>query len=290
MSRILVTGASGFIGQHLVRRLQEAGREVHAAGSAAGDVVDERTWFGYPKADVVIHLAGKAFVPASWDQPAAFIRCNLMGTVGALDYCVRQKARLVLVSSYLYGRPDSLPIPETAPLLANNPYALSKKLAEEACRFYANSLGAQITILRPFNVYGSGQSDAFLVPSIIRQVATSDCVRVKDLEPKRDYVYVDDVVRAIISAADRQGEFSVFNIGSGVSHSVDELVQIVQLVMGKALPVVSDVERRKDEVMDTVANIAQARMHLGWIPRWTLLEGVRQMVETASVSVEPTSE
>lgn len=284
MSKVLVTGASGFIGQHLVPSLRDVGHEVLAASSASGDVADERTWSSYPQADVVVHLAGKAFVPASWDNPAAFIRCNLLGTVGALDYCLRHNARLVFISSYLYGRPTVLPIPETAVLRANNPYALSKKLAEDACRFYAHSLGAKITILRPFNVYGCGQSDSFLVPSIIRQVATSDRVRVKDLEPKRDYVYVDDVVRAIISATDRQGEFSVFNVGSGESHSVQELIRIVQHVMGTDLPVVSDAQRRKDEVMDTIADITQAKLHLGWVPQWTLLEGVKQMVENSTNS------
>jgi nucleoside-diphosphate-sugar epimerase len=279
MSSILVTGASGFIGSHLIPRLREQGHEVFVMSSRAGDVAEQRTWASYPRAEVVIHLAGKAFVPASWEQPAAFIRCNLLGTVGALDYCVRHSARLVFVSSYLYGRPESLPIRETAPLLANNPYALSKKLAEEACQFYAASLGAEITILRPFNVYGAGQSDSFLVPSIIRQVRTGRQIRVKDLEPKRDYVYVDDVVRAILAAAGRRGENGVFNIGSGVSHSVQDLIRVVQQVMGTDIPVQSDGERRKDEVMDTVADIAQARRHLGWQPEWTLDAGVRQMIE-----------
>ena len=276
----LVTGASGFIGRHLVPRLQSDGREVIAVSSVQGDVADEDTWTRYPAAEVVIHLAGKAFVPASWAHPAAFVRCNLLGTIGALDYCLRHRARLVFVSSYLYGRPDTLPITETAPLLANNPYALSKKLAEEACQFYAASLGAQIIILRPFNVYGAGQADHFLVPSIIRQVHQNGPIRVKDLEPKRDYVYVDDVVRAIIAAADHQGGNGVFNIGSGVSHSVEELIRVVQRVMGTDIPVLSDGERRKDEVMDTVADIEQARRHLGWAPEWTLEAGVRRMIET----------
>ena len=282
MSSILVTGASGFIGSHLVPRLRERGHEVFAATSRSGDVAEEDTWAGYPNAEVVIHLAGKAFVPASWEQPAAFIRSNLLGTVGALGYCVQRSARLVFVSSYLYGRPETLPIRESAPLLANNPYALSKKLAEEACGFFGASMGAEITILRPFNVYGAGQSDSFLVPSIIRQVRAGRQVRVKDLEPKRDYVYVDDVVRAIQAAACRRGESGVFNIGSGVSYSVEDLIRVVQRVMGTDIPVSSDGERRKDEVMDTVADITEARRHLGWEPEWTLEAGVRKMIEALS--------
>ena len=278
MTDILVTGATGFLGRHVVPRLRERGDAVATASSENGDVAELATWSRLPAASVVLHLAGKSFVPASWSDPGGFVRCNLLGTMGALDYCARHGARLVFISSYLYGRPESLPIPESARLLANNPYALSKKLAEEACRFYAASLGVDITILRPFNVYGTGQSESFLIPSIIRQAAAGEAIRVKDLEPRRDYVYIEDVVRAIISAVDRRGGLDIFNIGSGTSHSVEELVRVVQALMGTSLPVVSAGDRRKDEVIDTVADITHATRSLGWSPAWSLTDGVRQLV------------
>jgi nucleoside-diphosphate-sugar epimerase len=230
-----------------------------------------------PGVDVVVHLAAKTFVPESWDAPALFMRTNLLGTIEALEYCREHRARLVFLSSYMYGAVAQQPIPEGTPLVAANPYALSKKLAEEACEFYANRFDVEATIVRPFNIYGPGQADAFLIPTILRQLAAGTEIRVKDLEPRRDFVYVSDVVAAILQAVNRAGRGGVFNIGSGTSHSVAELIQAIQEVWGTNLPVRVDGARRQGEVMDTVADIARARQHLGWTPRVTLRQGLEAL-------------
>lgn len=278
MIKILVTGASGFIGGHLIRTLREAGHDVLPAGIEFGDVSVDSTWMKFPKVDIVIHLAGKTFVPDSWIDPSTFIKCNLLGSVAALNYCKKQNARMVLLSSYLYGNPVSLPIPETAPLLAQNPYALSKKLAEEVCVFYSENFGINITILRPFNIYGLGQHESFLIPSIIRQIREGKEIRVKDLEPKRDYVYITDVVRAISKALHCKQRFNIFNIASGISHSVEEVINLIQHTMGTNIPVHSDEERRKGEIMNTVADITKAKLLLDWEPKWTLSQGIQQII------------
>ena len=270
MSKVLVTGATGFIGKHLVPRLQADGHEIVETGRASGDTTDQATWKRLPPADVVVHLAAKSFVPESWDAPGLFLRTNLLGTVEALEYCRAHGARLVFLSSYLYGDVVRQPIPESTTLAARNPYALSKKLAEEACEFYAERFRIQATILRPFNIYGPGQSDTFLIPAVLNQLKAGQEIHVKDLEPRRDYVYVVDVVEAMLKAMAGAGSFDVFNVGSGTSHSVCELIRIIQDVWGTDLPVRSDGVRRKDEIMDTLADITRAQQHLGWTPRFTL--------------------
>jgi len=232
----------------------------------------------FPQAEVVIHLAGKNFVPESWSDPTVFIKCNLLGTVAALNYCKKYNARLVFLSSYLYGNPQTLPIPETAPLIINNPYAFSKKLAEEACHFYSEIFRINIIILRPFNVYGPGQPEYFLIPSIIRQITSGEVIQVKDLEPRRDYVYINDLIDVIVKAIEMNNINNVFNVGSGVSHSVAELIQVIQDIKHTKFPVHSSEERRKNEVMDTVADITAIKQVLGWAPRWTLNEGIKQML------------
>lgn len=243
-------------------------------GASDGDVADAATWSGFPACDVLIHLAARSYVPESWEDPAGFICTNVVGTVNALDHARRHQARVIHLSSYLYGNPTTLPIPETAPLHATNPYALSKQLAEQACVFYADAHGIPIIILRPFNVYGPGQAEHFLIPSIVSQALRGDTIRVKDLGPRRDWIFVGDVVRAIVAATRHPARFSIFNIGSGVSRSVGDLVAAVQSACGTHLPVVSSHERRKDEVMDTVADISRARAGLGWAPAFDLARGI----------------
>src|SRR5690606_33893882 len=139
----------------------------------------------FPPVDVVVHLAARSYVPDSWEVPADFLRTNLTGALEALEYCRLHNARLVFPSSYMYGDAGSQPIPESHPLVAKNPYALSKKLAEDAARFFAERFNVRTTILRPFNIYGPGQSEAFLIPWILRQLKSGTEVRVKDVEPRR---------------------------------------------------------------------------------------------------------
>ncbi len=277
MSEILVTGSTGFIGKHLISKLKNADNEVMGINNANGDIADEATWLNLPPAAVVIHLAASTFVPASWKNPAIFLKTNLLGTISALDYCKRYGSRMVFLSSYLYGNPDKLPIPETAELRPNNPYALSKKLAEEACEFYSKYHGIDVTILRPFNVYGPGQTENFLIPSIIKQIISGNSIYVKDLEPKRDYIYIDDLIDAITKASKLKDRFSVFNIGTGKSYSVAELIELTQKVLGKNLPIHSSNERRPEEIMDTVADITKASIFLDWQPKWTLKEGIESI-------------
>jgi GDP-4-dehydro-6-deoxy-D-mannose reductase len=277
MSKVLVTGAGGFLGRHLVPQLRAAGHDVTEARGDSGDVADPVTWRRFPVTDAVIHLAARSFVPESWNLPADFMRTNLLGTIGALDYCRERGAGLIFPSSYMYGHVARQPIGEDACLVANNPYALSKKLAEEACRFYADAYGVTVTVLRPFNIYGAGQSDRFLIPTILHQLRDGKEIHVKDLEPRRDYVYVLDVVDAMVKAVGCRPGFNVFNVGSGASHSVRELIHMIQDVWGTDLPVRSDGERRREELMDTVADTTRARQQLGWTPRFSLRHGLEDL-------------
>lgn len=278
MVDVIVTGGTGFIGKHLVPRLRVDGYHVFPFNTCAGDIAESATWRAFPDADAVVHLAARSFVPDSWSQPAEYMRINLLGTLQALEFCRAHGARLVLLSSYMYGETVLLPIPESATLAARNPYALSKMLAEEACQFYADNFGVKVTILRPFNVYGAGQSHTFLVPSIMDQVCAGVTIRVMDLTPKRDYIYVKDLVDAISSTITLNSNYSVFNIGTGSSHSVDELIATIQEIFGTSLPVESANERRPGEIMDTVADITAARRDLGWAPRFSLKDGLEDML------------
>lgn len=278
--RVLVTGGTGFIGAAVVAALRHNGRDVIALSRADGDIASPETLKRHWGKDVtsVVHCAGRTFVPDSWDDPAGFMATNALGTMQVLAFCRSEGARLVHISAYVYGQPESLPIPETAPVRANNPYALSKHIAEQACRFHAEHMDVPVTILRPFNIYGPGQPDKFLIPTIIRQVQSGPTVRVKDLEPRRDYLFLDDLIAAILVALDREHNgLEVMNLGSGTSHSIAELIAIVQAIAGTTWPVASEKSPRIAEISDVRADISQARNLLHWKPRVSLADGIGRL-------------
>jgi nucleoside-diphosphate-sugar epimerase len=278
MSKILVTGANGFVGKFLCKALKQLNHDVIELTKSSGDIIDAATWENIPATEIVIHLAAKTFVPASWKNPELFLQTNTLGTVLALEYCRKHGARMIFISSYLYGNPASLPINELAPISIPNPYALSKKAAEDYCRFYADSYKVNMVIIRPFNLYGYGQSENFLIPEIILQVLKGTDIHVKDLEPKRDYIYITDFIEAILKCMDSH-RFEIFNIGSGMSYSVGEIIQMVQDICGTHLPVISSAEKRPAEIMDTIADISKARELLQWIPTTSMKEGLTKIIK-----------
>jgi GDP-4-dehydro-6-deoxy-D-mannose reductase len=277
----VVTGAGGFVGRALVAEMARQGMEVLALERQHGDVAHEATWQGLPKARAVIHLAGRSYVPDSWQKGPDFVESNLLGTERALAYCRLHSARMVYASAYVYGIPETLPVSETHAARPNNPYALSKYLAEQLCEFASRYQSVPVTVLRVFNVFGVGQRPEFLIPSILGQVSAGKEIRVMDLKPRRDYVFLDDVVSAFLQSLKSASTFEKINIGSGVSCSVSDVVNTIQSVAGTSLPVVSQFSERAQEIPDVRADISLAGRSLNWTPRWTFADGVRKILNGA---------
>ena len=278
MAKVLVTGAAGFLGRALVPALALAGHDVIALRRSDGDVTEAATWTQIPAVDHVFHLAARSYVPESWRDPAGFLHTNVSGTARGLEYSRTNGAHFVFVSGYLYGRPMRLPIHEDDPQEPNNPYAMSKSLAERICAFYATSMNMPVTVIRPFNVYGAGQRPEFLIPTILDQVKHGTGIRVGDLAPRRDYVYLDDIVAALVRTIEHPIRYRVINIGSGISYSVSQVIEIIQAAAGTRLPVVNSEEARANEIPDVQADITQARAMLGWEPRYSFAEGIARLV------------
>jgi len=280
----IVAGAQGLLGRRLSARLEQRFPDLTVCPLArpAGDLRDPATWEDLPRADFVFQLAARTFVPDSWQNPSQFIHDNISITANALEYCRKHGAAIVYASSYLYGNPDFLPIPESARIDISNPYALSKMMCEEMVEHLSRMFSFKATVIRPFNIYGPDQDERFLLPSIVRQAKYGDAIKVMDLEPRRDYVFVDDVADAFIAAAQRLADFQVFNVGSGESYSVGDVAGIVKELVGRDVPLVSAEERRISEIMDTRADIAKAQDLLGWAPRVSLRDGLRLLVDSVS--------
>lgn len=283
MSKILVTGASGFIGRSLLSRLKGQGLEVIPIDSAVGDIANRGTLAMFAQQEIahVFHLAGKTFVPDSWDDPQAFCQTNVLGTVNVLEFCRKNLIPMTYVSAYVYGHPDSLPIGEDSAIRPSNPYALTKRLAEEACEFYASAYDLPVTTIRPFNVYGIGQAEFFLIPEIISQALDGGQeITVKDLAPRRDYVYLEDLVTALLTTLNMPAGYRVYNIGSGISLSVQEVIDTIQNIAGTKKKVVCDNVARTNELLDVVADISKAGKELGWHPGFSFHAGIETIIRS----------
>ena len=282
MKNILVTGAAGFIGEALDIKLRELGYNVLAFDSQE-DISETDMAKRYCDENIfhVFHLAAKTFVPESWENPVGFYKTSVLGTNQVLELCRKKNIPLTFISAYLYGEQLELPISERATVTPNNPYAHSKYLAEELCRFYSEYYGVKITIARPFNAYGKKQKENFLIPIIINQVLHDSKIVVKSLEPKRDYIYLDDLVDGLIKTIEITERFSIYNFGSGSEYSVKEIIDIVQNVAGTNKPIVSDQTERKNEIMHVIADISKAKEELGWSPRFTFEDGITEILKSA---------
>jgi UDP-glucose 4-epimerase len=285
--RVLLTGASGFVGSHLAEELRRQGAQVYSLDVRGNNPIDLRDWQrlkGFSnklgKMDLVYHLAALMFVPYSFQNPRDIYDVNVLGTLNLLELCRLQNVgRVVFASSYVYGPPQYLPIDEEHPINPNNPYARSKVMGEAFCRAYHDDYGLKCTILRPFNIYGEGQNESFLIPSILKQIAGGR-IELMDPKPRRDLLYISDAIRAYMKAGEYDStDFEVFNIGSGLSYSVDEIVRNILNIWGHKAEVCYQNIRRRNEITDVVANVRKAGSNLGWSPQTDLEEGLRRYID-----------
>lgn len=282
MNKILVTGAGGFVGKALVRRLQGASYDVIQLSSKDGDIADPDTLkkISDVRLSRVFHLAAKTYVPDSWSNPMAFYRTNILGTANVLELCKTARVPVTYVSAYLYGIPDRLPIAEDSPIRPNNPYALSKQSAERLCSSYHTIHGIPVTVLRPFNAYGIGQNEKFLIPTVVKQALYEPAILVNDLAPKRDFIFLDDLVESLVRTLEGDKGYRVYNIGSGESYSVKEVIDIAQSIAQTRKAIVCQDKKRTSEIDNVVADISKAKLELNWCPRHSFHDGMEKIISS----------
>lgn len=279
--RIAVTGSSGFVGKRLVKKLKNSGNEVIELDIVNGyDVSNFSSIKETPEFDVLYHLAAKSFVPDSWKEPQSFYNVNVNAVINTLELCRRNKAKYVYTSSYVYGVPKYLPIDEKHPLTVFNPYCGTKIIGEEISKNYCSLFGIPVIIVRPFNIYGPGQNENFLISKIFNEVLTGN-VRLMDPEPKRDYLYVEDMVEMYASLLNFNKEgYEIFNAGAGESFSVREIVNYITGFFPNKIAVEYSNEKRPNEIADTVSDIQKAFNLLGWKPKYDLQTGLSEIYNT----------
>jgi UDP-glucose 4-epimerase len=294
----LITGAAGFLGSQLANYLVRESHQVRglddlSAGDpqvlsphvlfTRGDVNDRpKLWTLLQDVDCVYHLAARVSVPESALYPREYNAVNVGGTVSLMeamrDVGVR---RVVFISSgAVYGDQGQQPLKENAPPNPRSPYAVSKLAAEYYVRTIGDLWGIETVILRVFNAYGPGQhlppSHAPVIPNYLRQAVRGGTLVVHgDGCQTRDYVYVDDVVAAMISAATAPGiNHQVINVGSGTETSIRDLIRLIMEVTGMTVEAITN-PRTDPGVSRMRADLSLAREKLGYQPRFSLEEGLR---------------
>jgi len=302
--RILVTGADGFVGNHLGVYLRERGDSVIPwAGPRPAnftppgfDVVDVRDAtavhlaIASAKPDAIIHLAAISSVAQSHAEPALAFEVNAMGT---LHLCAAAKAvtpapRVLLVSSgEVYGNTGDRPATETSVLAPTSPYAASKVAAEAVAFQFARSYGMHVVCARPFNHLGPGQAPNFAVPAFARQLVEARRSRVRraisvgNLDPIRDFSHVDDVIAAYALLLERGESGESYNVASGISRSMRSILQELVDIAEVDIDVRVDPAKVRTTELPALVGDASKIRALGWMPRHALRETLREVIDDA---------
>lgn len=317
--KILVTGADGFIGSHLVEALVRAGHDVRAfvlynsfsswgwldaadpdlmksVEIFAGDIRDPngvRTAMN--GCDVVLHLAALIAIPYSYHSPDTYVDTNVKGTLNVVQAARDLGVERVVCTSTseVYGTARFVPITEDHPLQGQSPYSASKIGADAIALSYHAAFDTPVTVLRPFNTYGPRQSARAVIPTIIAQIAAgARQIKLGALHPTRDFTFVTDTARGFIEAAACDALVGqVTNIGSGFEISIGDTARLIAGVMGAEIEITCDQDRLRPEASEVerlFAGTARAEALMGWAPQYGGLEGFRRgLAETADWFRDP---
>lgn len=300
VSGVLVTGASGFIGGHLSRRLVRAGAEVHGVSRRPREIEGVRWW----QADLsdaaaaaelvrsvrperIFHLAGLTSGSRDLDEVLPVLRDNLVATVGLLVEAARSDCELVLMAGSLEE-----PQGATGEFVPTSPYAAAKEAAGSFARMLAALHDLKVVNLRVFMTYGPGQRAPKIVPSVVGSLLRGERPKLTSGRRAVDWIHVDDVVDAFLAAADRPdlaGE--TLDVGSGELVTIRSLVELIVELMGSELE--PEFGAIPDRPLETVraADTERTRALLGWSPKTTLRSGLRATIgwcraEAAELAVE----
>jgi dTDP-glucose 4,6-dehydratase len=303
--KILVTGADGFIGSHVVETLVKSGHEVRAfvlynsfnswgwlddsdksvresIDVFAGDIRDPH---GVDNAvsgqEVILNLAALIAIPYSYHSPDTYIDTNIKGTLNILQAARRHEVSRVIQTSTseVYGTAQYIPIDEKHPLHPQSPYAASKVGADQLALSFHASFKTPVGVLRPFNTYGPRQSARAVIPTIISQLATGREVKLGSLSPTRDFSFVQDTADGFLAAAMSDAIVGqTVNLGSGFEISIQETAETIAKLMHVELKLANDEQRvrpESSEVERLHASIQKAKEVLGWQPQLKGLEGFK---------------
>lgn len=292
---VFITGGTGFIGSHLRNQLAESGSKVTIFARANSPVetkpnesvvrgnVTELETISVEDHNMVIHLAAQTSVEKAVESPVETWETNATGTLNVLEAARRADVNQFLYASTasVYGRPTYLPIDEEHPRNPIEPYGASKLAGDQLARTYHHTYGLPTVVARFFNVFGPDQPQHNVIPAIIEQGMTKDNVDLGNLTPTRDFIYVADAIRGLITTLTDGEPGNAYNIGAGREVQISELAEKVVETLNTSPTITSTSDRQRDESIEIprhFADISRSRS-LGWAPDYDLKQGLRETIE-----------
>ena len=278
MDSVLITGSLGFIGSEIIKKLSKSKVFTDSDNSKRIDLRNIDQVLNIDSVDTVIHLASK--VPSKeleWDD---YFENNVLGTLNILEYCIAKKVKkLIYISSYVYGNPKKYPIDENHSINPHNAYTESKFYGEQLCKFFCEKSDLSIIILRPFNIFGKSMNKGFLISNLIDAAKTEKNITITNKNSKRDFLYIDDFVDLILKIKNYDCKYEVFNVGTGISFSFDEIIKMIEKFTSKKLNLEYTVDE-KTFIADIKADISKIKKKIDWEPKIKFESGLKKMLDT----------
>ena len=275
MTKILVTGHEGVIASNLIKKLTNCEIIIDSINGKRIDLQNNDEVMKIEPVDTVIHLGGKTEKGLEWKE---YFENNIIGTLNILKYCIKKNIKkIIFVSSYVYGNPKYSPIDEQHQISPHNLYTKSKFLAEELCKIYSEKYKLNVIILRPFNIFARSMNKDYLISNLIESVNTKKTVTITNRTSKRDFLYIDDFIELILKIKDYDFKYEIFNVGSGISYSFDEVIEIIEKNTSKKL----NLEYKNDDqsyIQNITADNSKITKILDWKPELTFEEGLQKLL------------
>tara|TARA_Y100001949_G_scaffold105177_1_gene88812 strand:- start:430 stop:1317 length:888 start_codon:yes stop_codon:yes gene_type:complete len=288
MKNIIVTGHDGFLGSHLVPELQKKFNVIGVSKTGYSQKITQLkkdickiSYLDFPeKINYIIHLAAITDPIYCQKNPKECFNVNVNGTQNILELARRKDSKIIFFStSHVYGIPKKLPVKEGDPKHPNSIYSDSKLDAEIICESYSRTYGLDVSIARLFSVYGPNSSSHLVVNSIINQLLKNKVIQLGNVNSRRDFIYVTDVIQAIKIILKTIHGFNDYNVGTGKSYSILEICEILKKISKKNIPVKSIKSKiRKNDLSKIVCDPTKIQ-NLGWKSKIGISVGLQKMLE-----------
>jgi len=273
---ILISGANGFVGSHLSSELSD----FQIFDRKSKSIFDLSSWLSYGKKECLIFLSARTSISESWEEPYLTYTDNTQALHTALEYCRKYNVKLIYFSSFVYKIKSIGVYNESDAIKAYNPYSLSKISSEKLIEFYCSNFIMDAVILRPFNIYGQGQNNSFLIPHLYEEIKKGGDIEIQSLTPIRDYIYIKDVVNAVklIINSSLKG-LKIYNLSTGIGTSVGDLISKISNVIGKEFEIKELGGGHQNKIKKAVGDNSLFRSDFNWKPKFDLCRGIKECTE-----------